>query len=345
MKLSTAFAMGAAALKANALGGVRPLNVMLAVTNRCDQRCRYCQIPSRQQAEMTTAQLVKLLEEMKAAGTVRLGIWGGEPLVRPDIADIVQAAHELGFWISMDTNGTLVPKKLDVVKNLDHLVISLDGPRELHDTNRQAGSFDHAMAALEATRGLISVWTLSVFTRHNLSAVDFLIENARRFNAMAAFQFLHHNETMGGSTESMRATDEDYRGVVKRLLLLKRRGAPIASSTRYLRYLLHWPDYAVPASSSPRGGMRCWAGQLYCNVDADGGVFPCSLLIGERPSMNALEAGFVPAFRFAGARVDCRSCDAACFTEYNCLYDLDPGVMWDWLSAIWTTGRRRARTD
>jgi pyrroloquinoline quinone biosynthesis protein E len=343
MKLSTAFSMGTAALRANALGGGQPLNVMLALTNRCDQRCRYCQIPTRQQPEMSTAQVVQLLREMKAAGTVRLGIWGGEPLVRADIGEIIEAARALGFWISMDTNGTLVPKRLDIVKMLDHLVISLDGPKELNDANRQAGSFDHAMGALEAARGLVNVWTLSVFTRHNLSAVDYLIDNAKRFGAMAAFQFLHHNETMGGSTETMRATNEEYRRVVARLLMLKRQGAPIASSVRYLRYLLHWPDYAMPKTQDSRGGMRCWAGQLYCNVDADGAVYPCSLLIGERPSKNALEVGFVPAFRFAGAHVDCRSCDAACFTEYNCLYDLDPSVIWDWLAAMWHTGRHRAR--
>lgn len=293
---------------------------------------------------MSTAHLLTLLREMRAAGTVRLGIWGGEPLVRPDIGQIVAEARRLGFWISMDTNGTLVPKKLDVVKMLDHLVVSLDGPKDAHDCNRQAGSFDHAMAALEATRGMVNVWTLTVFTRHNLDAVDFLVDNARRFGAMAAFQFLHHNETMGGCTESMRASDAEYRRVVRRLLLLKRKGAPIASSTRYLRYLLHWPDYGRPKSSEPRGGMRCWAGKLYCNVDADGAVYPCSLLIGERPSMNAAEVGFFPAFRFASTQVDCRSCDAACFTEYNCLYDLDSAVMWDWLAAMWQTGRGRARS-
>ncbi len=342
MKLSTALAMGTAALRANLLGGLRPLNVMLGVTNRCDQRCRYCQIPTRQQREMTTSQLFDLLRQMKEEGTVRLGIWGGEPLVRPDIGEIVEEARRLGFWISMDTNGTLVPRKLDVVRLLDHLVISFDGPREAHDANRQPGSFDHAMAALEATRGLLNVWTLTVFTRHNLDAVDFLLDTARRFGAMAAFQFLHHNETMGGSTDSLRATNEEYRRVVKRLLVLKRQGAPIASSTRYLRYLLHWPDYGEPKSVRPRGTMRCWAGQLYFNVDADGSVYPCSLLIGERPSLNALEVGFAEALRFAAAHVGCRSCDAACFTEYNFLFDLDPGVMWDWLEAMWRTRRSRA---
>lgn len=344
MKLSTALSMGVAAFKAHLLGGVRPLNVMLAVTNRCDQRCRYCQIPQRRQPEMTAEEIKDLLHQMRRAGTVRLGLWGGEPLVRPDIGEIVEEARSLGFWISMDTNGRLVPRKLDVVKMLDHLVVSLDGPRQMHDANRQPGSFDHAMAALEATRGLLNVWTLTVFTRHNLEAVDFLLDVARTYGTMAAFQFLHHNETMGGDTHAMRATDEEYRRVVRRLLYLKRRGEPIASSVRYLRHLLHWPTYGLPKDPQARGGFRCWAGQLYCNVDADGAVYPCSLLIGERPSLKATQVGLAEALRFASRHVGCRSCDAACFTEYNCMYDLDPSVIWDWIVAMWQTRRRRART-
>ncbi len=196
MKLKTAIEMGLSALTTNVFGGSKPLNVMLAVTNKCDQRCRYCQIPERQQTEMTTEQIVSLLGQMKEAGAKRLGIWGGEPLVRPDIGEIVSAAKELGLWVSMDTNGGLVPKKLDVIKMLDHLMVSMDGPKDVNDANRQEGSYDSAMAALEASKGLTSVWTLSVLTRNNLNAIDFLIENAKHYSGMAAFQFLHHNETM-----------------------------------------------------------------------------------------------------------------------------------------------------
>ncbi len=334
MKLKTAIDMGMATLSANVMGRARPLNVMLGVTNKCDQRCTYCQIPERQQPEMTTRQVLNLLDEMKAAGTMRLGIWGGEPLVRPDIGEIVARAKELGFWVSMDTNGTLVPKKLEVIRKLDHLVVSIDGPREMNDRNRQRGSFDHAMTAIEVAKGLTSVWTLTVLTRHNLSGIDFLLDNAKRIGGMAAFQLLHHNENMAGDTDDMRPDEASYRKAIAYLLRMKRRGEPVASSFRYLRHLLHWPDYRSPKKRLPRGQMRCWAGRLYCNVDADGTVLPCSLLIGERESLNAVEVGFARAFEFAGKHVDCRSCDAACFTEYNFLYDLDPGVIWDWLDAM-----------
>ena len=339
MKLFTAMRMGLTALSANVVGGGKPLNVMLAVTNRCDQRCRYCQIPDRHQAEMTTAEIVSLLHQMKEAGTKRIGLWGGEPMVRPDIGDIVETAKQLGFWVSMDTNGKLVPRKLDVIRMLDHLIVSIDGPEAVNDLNREEGSFKSAMAALEAARGLTSIWTLSVMTRYNLGAVDFLLENAKRFSALAAFQFLHHNETMAGDTADMRPSNEEYRSLVARLIRLKRRGEPVASSYRYLKHLLHWPDYGVIKNRWPRGQMHCWAGRLYCNVDADGTVVPCSLLIGERPALNALEVGFEEAFRFSGEHVDCGACDAACFTEYNFLYDLDPGVIWDWLDAMQRTGR------
>ena len=338
MKFFTAMRMGLTALSTNVLGGGKPLNVMLAVTNKCDQRCRYCQIPDRRQDEMTTDQIVSLLRQMKDAGTRRIGLWGGEPMVRPDIGAIVELAKQLGFWVSMDTNGKLVPRKLDVVRMLDHLIVSIDGPEEVNDLNREEGSFRSAMAALEAAQGLTSMWTLSVITRDNLDAVDFLLENAKRFSALAAFQFLHHNETMAGDTAALRPSNEEYRSTVARLIRLKRQGQPVASSYRYLKHLLHWPNYSVIKTKSSRGQMRCWAGRLYCNVDADGTVVPCSLLIGERPALNALEVGFEEAFRFSGRHVDCRACDAACFTEYNFLYDLDPGVIWDCLEAMRRTG-------
>jgi len=334
MKIGTAFRMGFSALNANVFGRSKPVNVMLGVTNRCNQRCRYCQIPDRHQPEMSTEQILGLLDEMKAAGTERLGLWGGEPLLHPDIERIVTRSKELGFWISMDTNGVLVPKKLDVIRKLDHLMVSIDGPEEVNDLNRQPGAFKHAMTALQAAHGLTSLWTLSVLTRHNLNSIDYLFDLARRFDGMAAFQFLHHNQAMAGNTDDMRASDEEYRNAVRYLIHAKRRGEPVASSFRYLRYLLNWPDYSMVKQNRSRGQMNCWAGRLYCNVDADGSVLPCSLLIDERPALNAVETGFRTAFDFAGKHVDCKSCDAACFTEYNFLYDLDPGVIWDWLNAM-----------
>ncbi|MCP4246467.1 MAG: radical SAM protein, partial [bacterium] len=112
-----------AALGANLFGRRVPVNVMFGVTNRCPSRCTYCQIPERPQADLTTEQIFDLFRQMKKAGTKRLGLWGGEPLARSDIGRLVDYAKECGFYISLDTNGYLLPKKIDEILSLDHLVV------------------------------------------------------------------------------------------------------------------------------------------------------------------------------------------------------------------------------
>jgi pyrroloquinoline quinone biosynthesis protein E len=339
MKLSDLLAHGASVAKAHALGARIPLNVMLGVTNRCLSHCAYCQIPTRSHAEMTTEQIKELLRQMAAAGTIRVGLWGGEPLIRPDIGEIVTHARSLGMYTTMDSNGYLVPRRIEALRDLDHLVLGFDGPEEAHDANREPGSHAKVMAAMEATRGRVPFWTLTVMTRNNLRHLQHILDVVHGYDSMAGFQVLHHNPFMGGDTSKMLPTDEEYRRAISWLLEEKRRGAPIACSRRYLAYLLAWPSYRVPKTAK-LGGLRCWAGRLFCNVDVDGSVYPCSLLIDEMPALNALQVGFKRAFD-ATKDYDCRACDAACYTEYNYLYSLDISTVIDWISAMRNVGGAR----
>jgi hypothetical protein len=70
---------------------------------------------------------------------------------------------------------------------------------------------------------------------------------------------------------------------------------------------------------------------MYCNIDADGRVYGCSLLVGNTPAKNALEVGFQAAFD-AIPPVPCHGCTAACYTEYNYIYDLDVACIREWLT-------------
>ena len=53
--------------------------------------------------ELTTAECLALLDEMKALGTEMVILTGGEPLLRRDIYDIARYASELGLWVVMGT--------------------------------------------------------------------------------------------------------------------------------------------------------------------------------------------------------------------------------------------------
>jgi MoaA/NifB/PqqE/SkfB family radical SAM enzyme len=343
MRLKNLFNMGWGALRANVANVRSPLNVMLSVTNRCTSNCIYCNIPNRGQRELTTKEILGLIDQLIEAGAQRLGLWGGEPLIREDIGQIIDYAKSKGLFVTIDSNGYLAEEQSRCLKNLDHFILALDGPEEMHDRNRGTGSFQKAMKAIRFLKGKVPTWTITVLTKHNLESIEFILEIAKNFGFLATFQVLHHNEILGKNPESFLPTEESYRIAIKKLICKKKAGAPIVSSLSYLEHLLNWPDYKKPMLSYSVDNLRCWAGQLYCNVDTEGSVYPCSLLVGKIKALNYLDVGFKKAFDYI-QEVPCRACNASCFTEYNYLYSLNLGVTFGWLKAMHISRRHlRAR--
>jgi MoaA/NifB/PqqE/SkfB family radical SAM enzyme len=320
-------------LKARFFGRYQPVNVMLSLTDRCPSQCTYCAISSRAKKELGTADLFTLIDQITAMGCQRLGLWGGEPLLRDDIKEVVGYAKDKGLFVTMDSNGYLLPEKIHLLKRLDHLVLAFDGDQKAHDANREPGSFAKARAAIEAARGRIPFWSLTVLTKNNLDSVDYILDTARTYGFLAAFQLLHHNDILGKNKAALLPPADAYRKVIRKLIAEKKKGAPIASSRKYLEHILQWQDYQAAVSRSAVNRLACWAGKLYCNVDTDGAVYKCSLSIGKNGAHNFLESGFKSAFH-ALQNDDCRGCMASCFTEYNYLYSLDPGTILHWVRSL-----------
>ncbi len=340
MKFTGQLKMGINALL-GVLGRRTPVNVMVSVTDCCPSRCAYCQIPSQGRPDLSTGQWRDLLRQMREAGTQRIGIWGGEPLTRKDIVELCSYARELGIYVSLDSNGYLIPARREILENIDHLVLAFDGPEFAHDGNREEGSFEKVTRAMEVASGRIRMWTITVLTRNNMGELDFIMDTAERYGFMTTFQTLHHNEKLGGDTTGMMPSREEYIEVFRKLLELKEKGAPIANSTRYLRSIAGWPDFGETRVPGRFHGVSCRAGRMYCNIDVDGKVYPCSLLIGLYPdALNAIEAGFRKAFEKA-LELPCQACTAGCYTEYNYLYGLRPGVALDWHASVARTDRMR----
>lgn len=323
--------MGVASLNANLTGAKTPLNVMISVTNRCPARCSYCNIPNRQQREMTTEELIRLFDELKALGTQRIALWGGEPLIRDDIGYLIEyAKHKCGFFVSIDTNGYLLPEKIAQLDPVDVVVISFDGPQDVHDENREQGSYEKVLEALRVACKKHNVFTITVLTNRNIGHIDFILEKARELGFSCTFQLPHHTKSLASENEHTFVSDnEAYRQAIRHLLKRKRQGWPIVSSYQYLKRLLQWDDYSTYVSPEKKG-LTCWAGSLYCNVDTDGSVYPCSGTVGVVPAQNFLDIGFKGAFDNIG-KPECNSCIASCFTEYNFMHSFQLQVIWNWL--------------
>lgn len=332
MKLNNLINIGFATLKSNLFGIDTPTNVMISVTNRCNSRCKYCDIPYRKQKEFTTKEITNLLDSVTKLGCQRISLWGGEPLMRKDIGQIIDYAKKRGLHVNLDTNGYLVHKKINEIKNLDLLVFSIDGPKEVHDKNREKGSYDKAIKGIKvAKKAGLKVWTITTLTKfNNKSSIDHILSLARKYKLLTTFQVMHHNVSLAGNKQTMYAVNEKYKDLIRKLISEKKKGAPIVTSLKFLRYLLKWEDYSINCSRKKVRFTKCFAGKLFCNVDTDGTVYPCVNKIGSFKGKNIRDVGFKKAFKYAKDN-NCNSCTASGVMEFNFMHSFNIRVILNWL--------------
>ena len=75
----------------------RPIYFHYAVTSRCNLRCQSCSIWRRPTDELDVAQVNELAEVASRMGCVQVSLGGGEPAMREDLPDIVQAFQSRGM--------------------------------------------------------------------------------------------------------------------------------------------------------------------------------------------------------------------------------------------------------
>ncbi|MDH5613327.1 MAG: heme d1 biosynthesis radical SAM protein NirJ [Gammaproteobacteria bacterium] len=126
--------------------------VIWNLIRRCNLTCKHCYATSADKnfpGELSTEQVNGVMDNLKSFGVPVLILSGGEPLMRPDIFEISHRAKDMGFYVGLSTNGTLISE--DNIQNIvdvgyNYVGISIDGMRETHDNfRRKQGSFDEAM--------------------------------------------------------------------------------------------------------------------------------------------------------------------------------------------------------
>ncbi len=147
---------------------------------KCNLRCSHCSNLSFEKKEqtLTIEKLRDISEQADALGLWQFVISGGEPLLFPDLEDVVKALQPDKFYISISTNGHFLTKeKAEWLKSIgvDRLKISVDNINpEKHDSNRNnEGAYDKAINALFfAKEAGLSVVMQSVFTNDSTIAED-----------------------------------------------------------------------------------------------------------------------------------------------------------------------------
>ncbi len=127
------------ALKAKLLKQSKPLIVSFLVTKKCNLSCLYCQSDGKD--DLSTEKVIKAINNLYAVGTRVINFTGGEPMMRQDLGILLEHCKQKGIFVGVNTNGSLIKQNPEILKNIDNLTISLDGPETIHDLARGAGSY------------------------------------------------------------------------------------------------------------------------------------------------------------------------------------------------------------
>jgi len=156
-------------------------------TRRCNLRCVHCYSASEDRAyagELSGDEARRLIDDLADFGAPVLLFSGGEPMLRPDLFDLIHYATERGLRAVVSTNGTLldaeaVARLRDA--GLAYVGVSLDGLGEANDRFRGSpGAFERALAGIRRCRDAgLKVGLRFTITRRNVGEVDGIFDLVR----------------------------------------------------------------------------------------------------------------------------------------------------------------------
>lgn len=303
-----------------------PLHVVYYTTYRCMLTCSFCHRRNWELSELSTEEAKELMRSFHKQGTVVWSFNGGEPLVRRDLGELIEYSKSLGFFTTLNTNGYTVKQNRDIIKQVDHVDLSLDGDPELHNEIRGAKAYEHAIDALGVLQEeKIDTHIMTVLVRENLEHLDYLIEIAEQFGASIKFQPVAvHPQDLDHESENQFPSREELGKAIDFLLDQKREGRPIACSNAYLNAVKeNWPTQP--------NGISCYAGRSYCNITPEGRITPCCALVSkvevDGPKTNPEIASYEEAFHNIPDLKNCQDCFYNGPLEFNLLFGFHPEIL------------------
>lgn len=158
--------------------------VVWNVGRRCNLHCVHCYSDSANRAyqgELSTEEGKALIDDLADFEVPVLLLSGGEPLLRPDIFELIGHARERGVRVTLSTNGTLItPEVAERLRALavSYVGISLDGIGRVNDMFRgHKGAFDKAMAGFRNCKAVGQrVGLRMTLTRRNCQDLDAIFD-------------------------------------------------------------------------------------------------------------------------------------------------------------------------
>ncbi len=251
-----------------------PLALIAELTHRCPLHCVYCSNPlelQRRHTELSTEIWSSVFCEAAELGVLQVDFTGGEPLARPDLAELIRAARAAGLYVNLITSGLpLDEARLATLieSGLDHFQLSFQGARE-DAANEISGAKSHAhklrvLGWLKRHR--VAVTLNYVIHRRNIDQIEEMLALAEASSATRVeFANVQYYGWAFANRENLLPTREQ---LTRSIELLKRAEERLRGRIR-VEFVV--PDYYAKFPKSCMGG---WGRKLLL-ITPDGEALPC----------------------------------------------------------------------
>jgi Fe-coproporphyrin III synthase len=269
--------------------------VIWNLIRRCNLTCKHCYSISADKdfaGELSTDEVFRTMDDLKAFRVPVLILSGGEPLLRPDFFEIAKRSKALGFYTALSSNGTLIDlammKQIEPI-DFDYVGISLDGLGPTHDKfRRMEGAFAKSLAAIRLCRAAgLKVGVRFTLTQDNYADLPGLLQLVED-EGIDRFYFSHLN--YAGRGNKNRKDDAHHRmtrEAMDRLFDTCWRYQQSGLQKEFTTgnndadgvYLLHWVRRKFPEKAAHiEAKLKQWGGNAsgvnVANIDNLGNVHP-----------------------------------------------------------------------
>lgn len=288
----------------------KPFMLSHLITYQCNCTCPFCPWRFPEGEELSTREIKELYREASLLGFTLNFIWGGEPLLREDLPEVVASSNAWGLPATVFTNGSHLTEAHEFAEGAEAVIISLDAADEEHDRIRgEAGLFRRVLSGIDLLRRRYPRLDLiinSLLSSLNPGKIPGIMELAKELHLSVFFSTVWFNEEVcrdesGEPIRDLRKKPEELREDFLLIKEYKERGYPVNNSLHSINYFI-------------RGGgsYRCYWPYVCLSVYPDGGVEDC---LTKKPLANLRQMPLgelmtSPLFKEALYRV--RGCRLSC---------------------------------
>lgn len=282
------------------------------ITRACNLACRHCRAeahPEPFEGQLSTDEAKALIDTFPETGNPIIIFTGGEPLLRPDWAELVSYANNLGLRCVMAPNGTLINEENAArIKEvgIQRCSISIDGPdADSHDDFRGVpGAFHNALQGIEYLKNAgVEFQINTTVTRSNLLDFKKIFNLAQDLGAAAWHIFLLVPTGRGAALGREVIAAEDYEQVLNWFYDFRKTTDMHLKATcapHYYRIMRQRAKEEGVSVTPDTFGMDaltrgCLGGTGFCFISHSGTVQPCGYL--ELDCGNVRETPFPEIWR------------------------------------------------